>query len=192
MFALIFLSALIPSCALITSRVSARQTRLCSTSNDFNPKSMVGSSGPFGFFDPASFTKDITEGKFKMYQEAEIKHARVAMLAFLGLVFGEKFHIFFNGEITGPAIYQFQQADAILPPFWGIVLAMIGAIEASSIINSWQSVDETMKNPTGIAELRKSHIAGDNGFDPLGLKPKSEASLKKIKVKELNNGRLAM
>jgi len=32
------------------------------------------------------------------------------MIAFLGLVAGELFpHPFFNGAITGPAIYQFQQ-----------------------------------------------------------------------------------
>lgn len=35
-------------------------------------------------------------------------------------------------------------------------------------------------------------MAGDLGFDPLGLKPTSLAELKEMQEKEINNGRLAM
>jgi hypothetical protein len=35
-------------------------------------------------------------------------------------------------------------------------------------------------------------LAGDMGFDPLGLKPASAAELKEMQTKEINNGRLAM
>ena len=40
----------------------------------FVAKTQVGSSQPFGFFDPAGFTQEVTEEQFKLYQEAEIKH----------------------------------------------------------------------------------------------------------------------
>ncbi|CAN0439100.1 unnamed protein product, partial [Scytosiphon promiscuus] len=40
--------------------------------------------------------------------------------------------------------------------------------------------------------LREDYTPGDLGFDPLGLKPKTEAALATMQTKELNNGRLAM
>ena len=36
-----------------------------------------------------------------MYREAEVTHGRVAMLAALGFVVGEKFNPLFGGSITG-------------------------------------------------------------------------------------------
>merc|ERR1711988_1381367 len=40
--------------------------------------------------------------------------------------------------------------------------------------------------------IKTTHKAGDLGFDPLGFKPTTEAELKEMQTKELNNGRLAM
>jgi len=40
--------------------------------------------------------------------------------------------------------------------------------------------------------IRSGTVAGDMGFDPLGLKPTNAAELKEMQTKELNNGRLAM
>jgi len=40
--------------------------------------------------------------------------------------------------------------------------------------------------------MRKGRIPGDFNFDPLGLKPRDPAELRKIQMKEINNGRLAM
>ena len=45
---------------------------------------------------------------------------------------------------------------------------------------------------TGEGELREDYTPGDLGFDPLGLKPKTEESLAVMRTKELNNGRLVM
>lgn len=173
-----------------TSKVSK------SSSSGFKPSATVGSSAPFGFFDPASMSEDVSEDQYKLYQEAEIKHGRVAMLAFVGLIMGEIVQpsLFFDGQITGPAIYQFQQADAILPLFWAGVLAFIGAIETRTILTAWQPLEETLREPVGVAKLRKTYTAGDLGFDPLGLKPSSSnvKALNEMKTRELNNGRLAM
>jgi len=40
--------------------------------------------------------------------------------------------------------------------------------------------------------IKTDHVAGDYGFDPLGLKPTGPTELKAMQTKELNNGRLAM
>jgi len=101
------------------------------------------------------------------------------MLSFLGLLAGEVFpHPFFNGEITGPAIYQFQQTyTSSFPAFWLVLTGAIGLIEAKSIASKWQ-----------IGGLTSSAVAGDEGFDPLGFKPSSSEALATIQTKELNNG----
>ncbi len=51
---------------------------------------------------------------------------------------------------------------------------------------------ETPSAVTGEGDLKEDYIPGDLGFDPLGIKPKTEAELDVMKTKELNNGRLAM
>ena len=187
----------IPSPVATTSS-STRSTAAASAvvrervSSSFKPAGQVGSSAPFGFFDPAQLTLDMDEDDFKLYQEAEVKHGRVAMLAFVGLNVGEVFHPFFNGQINGPAIYHFQQADAMLPSFWLFVTLFIAFIEGQTISNCWQPLSETLKRPSGMAKLKKSHTPGDLNFDPLGLKPKDTKSLTAMRTRELNNGRLAM
>jgi hypothetical protein len=99
--------------------------------SSFDAKSMVGSSAPLGFFDPAGFTKGVTKDQYAFFQEAELKHGRVSMLAFLGLVFGELLAGggLGLGSITGPAIYQYQQADASVFPLTATFLLGIGYIE---------------------------------------------------------------
>lgn len=175
-------------------KVKVPGSKKASSSSSFNAAKEVGSSSPFGFFDPAGFAADVSRDQFKLYQEAEIKHGRVSMVAFLGLVFGELLQNggpLFNGQITGPAIYQYQQADAMFP-FSALVLSIIGAIEAYTITKAWQPLGDTLNEPTGLAKLKEEHTPGDLGFDPLGFKPKSVSELDTIRVKELNNGRLAM
>jgi hypothetical protein len=158
----------------------------------FDPKKTTGSSAPFGFFDPAGLTIDISEDQYKLFQEAEIKHGRVAMAAFLGIIFGEHFGFLFGNYITGPAIYQFQQADALIPDFWLTVSWLIAVAEGQTIVSGWQSLDETMKESLGFAKLAKTYTPGELGFDPLKLAPKNAKDFAVMKTKEINNGRLAM
>lgn len=128
----------------------------------------------------------------KKIREAELKHGRVCMLAFLGMLVGENFNPLFDGKIMGAAIYQFQQADAILSNFWEIVLFSIALVEGQNIIVGWESPDETNARNTGVANLKDSYVNGDLGFDPLNLKPTDSAAFDEMRTKELNNGRLAM
>jgi hypothetical protein len=57
---------------------------------------------PKGFWDPAGLSKDVDQAQFKIFQEAETKHGRVCMLAFLGIFFGEKFP---NEVVNGPGMF---------------------------------------------------------------------------------------
>ena len=132
----------------------------------------------------------------KKWREAELKHGRVAMVAILGMIAGENvddtpFHLF-DGKVTGPAIYQFQQADSVLNAFTANVIGLTLAVEGYNIVNGWQSPDETAASSSAIAGLKTNYVNGDLKFDPLGLKPKNAKEFKSIQTKELNNGRLAM
>jgi len=53
----------------------------------FNPAGEVGVTAPLGFFDPLGFSKVGDEEGFRKLRLAEIKHARVAMMAAVGAVF---------------------------------------------------------------------------------------------------------
>jgi len=53
----------------------------------FNPADEVGVTAPLGFFDPLGFSKVGDKEGFRKLRLAEIKHARVAMMAAVGLLF---------------------------------------------------------------------------------------------------------
>jgi len=157
----------------------------------FNPKAEAGVSLPFGYFDPFGLAPT-QKNDFKKYQESELKHGRVSMLAFLGIVVGEKLGIFFGDSIDGPAIFQYQQAEGLFNAWSANVLGFALAVEGYNIVNGWQSIDETREAEVGIAGLKDNYEVGNLKFDPLGLKPKNAQDLKTMKTKEINNGRLAM
>lgn len=52
----------------------------------FDPSQEYGVLPPVGFFDPLKLSKGISEEKFMRWRTVEIKHGRVAMMAFLGFV----------------------------------------------------------------------------------------------------------
>jgi hypothetical protein len=153
---------------------------------------MVGSLAPAGFFDPFKLSEGKTPEELRKYREAELKHGRVAMIASVGILAGETVNPLFDHQITGPAIYQFQQADDLVSFFWVGVLFFIGLIEGSNIMNGWESIEKTNARKSGLAILKPDYINGDLGFDPLGLMPDSEEGFNELRTKELQNGRLAM
>jgi hypothetical protein len=155
-------------------------------------ENLIGALPPVGYFDPLGISNGKTPDEIKKFREAEIKHGRVAMLAALGIFVGESFNPLFDGKITGPAIFQFQQADALIPQFWVIVLFFIALVEGQTIITGWESLAESGKRKGGVAVLKQDYTPGDIGFDPLGLKPSDSAALEEISTKEIQNGRLAM
>merc|ERR1712224_623000 len=148
----------------------------------------AGVTAPFGFFDPLGFATSITEGKLLFYREVEIKHGRVAMLASLGFLVGERFHPLFGGDIDVPSYIAFQQTP--LQKFWPAVVIAIAIPEIFSVL-TFEEPDSTNDKFWAI-KPDPDRQPGDFGFDPLGLKPRDPKEFKEMQTKELNNGRLAM
>merc|ERR1719343_225789 len=143
-----------------------------------DPKDMAGVSAPFGFWDPAGFSKDRKLGAFRA---AELKHGRVCMVAFLGIVWSEKSHPYFDAWGDGPFVsavashFTPTAASNFWPAFWALTAGH------ELLLELYRTEGKTVHEHQG-----------DLGFDPLGLKPKDPAELKELQTKELNNGRLAM
>merc|ERR1712032_367856 len=94
------------------------------SSNAFNIDNMPGALPPMGFFDPLGFAEKADEDTLKRYREAEITHGRVAMLAVIGFLVGEKVEgssFLFDASVSGPGITHLSQVP---PAFW-ILLTMV-------------------------------------------------------------------
>jgi len=137
----------------------------------------------FGFFN------GISEQEAQRYADVEITHGRVCMLAALGFLVGEQVEgssFLFDSQVTGPAINHFQQVP---PTFWGLLGAVIFVVESGRVQAAWQNPFEADK----LFLLKSDYTPGDYNFDPLGLsKGKDSAWLNDMKLKEINNGRVAM
>jgi hypothetical protein len=148
------------------------------------PVALDGSlAGDVGF-DPLGFAKS-KEDLFK-YREAEIKHARLAMLAAAGWPISELFDKKLASFIGAtPLLQSGDRAPSVLngglgnifPLYWGICLAGAAAIDLYGIFGASKKVGCT---------------PGDLGFDPLGVFPKDKEGQESMKLAEIKNGRLAM
>merc|ERR1712217_284891 len=143
-------------------------------------KAMPGVVPPLNYFDPWGLSTDAPWGTLCYYREAELKHGRTCMMAFLGILVGEKFHPFTGGapvSLLGVPIEQ----TGLTAFFYSIVIALSHWQEASS---AGRIAD--------LANEKADIVPGDLGFDPLGIKPKNEQAYLETQNKELLNGRLAM
>lgn len=144
---------------------------------------MAGVTKPWGFWDPIKFTKNCDDKSLAFYREAELKHGRVAMLATLGIIVGEKFSPIL-GAPPAPAVLQFGKATAAGPAtFWGAVIVAVSFLELSMMNSQQWTEGRDYTDPLQ---------AGDFGWDPMGLKPKKPEELLTLQNKEILNGRLAM
>lgn len=150
----------------------------------FDVKDLAGITEPLGFFDPAGFTQDVSEGRIRFYREVELKHGRLGMLAALGFLVAEQWHPLFGGDIDAPSYLAFQQSP--LETFWKFPVSCISILEVFSVF--------TFNSPAGGEpwSIRSDHKPGDFSFDPLKLKPEDPAEYLEMQNKELNNGRLGM
>merc|ERR1719223_330283 len=141
--------------------------------------SMAGDVG----FDPLGLS-NIDDVGIDLYwlREAEIKHARVAMLAVVG---------FLQVEIFGPApgceaAVDKCQTDAFWqiwgshPQYIAFALIMIGIIEMISGIAATQGRSTGLRGP------------GEFGLDPLGFSKGDPEAFARLQGQEIKNGRLAM
>jgi len=148
---------------------------------------MAGNKG----FDPANFAK--TPDLLLQYREAELKHARLAMLASVGWVFSELWHTPL-ADLLGKANLLQEDAGEYLakapsvlnggltsvPPFfWVVTLLFSGVVEATRMLS--------------ISGNAMDFEPGALGFDPLGFYAQESPKGKlELQTKEINNGRLAM
>jgi hypothetical protein len=156
----------------------------------FVAEELPGVLAPVGFFDPLGFADKADEATMKRYREAELTHGRVAMLATVGFLVGEKVEgssFLFDSQITGPAITHLSQVPV---GFWIALTVVIGATEQLRATIGWVEPENVPVAKPGL--LRVDYTPGDIGFDPLGLKPSDPEELKIMQTKELQNGRLAM
>lgn len=131
----------------------------------YNPADEMG-VGPFGFFDPLGYTKDVDELGFRKFRTAELKHGRVAMMASVGAIAQHFIRLPGCEKATGTF-------GALAHPSgtggFVAVFVLSGIVELA-----WR------EEPT-------SRWAGDYG-DPLGVNMMSQ----EMREKEVNNGRMAM
>eukprot|EP00562_Extubocellulus_spinifer_P004281 CAMPEP_0178515680 /NCGR_PEP_ID=MMETSP0696-20121128/24687_1 /TAXON_ID=265572 /ORGANISM="Extubocellulus spinifer, Strain CCMP396" /LENGTH=222 /DNA_ID=CAMNT_0020145861 /DNA_START=30 /DNA_END=698 /DNA_ORIENTATION=+ len=141
--------------------------------------SMAGDVG----FDPLGLST-IDEVGIDLYwlREAEIKHARVAMLAVAGIL---------QVEIFGPAPgCEAATAKCQMDAFWQLwnshpQYVAFGFIMIT-IIEMISGIATTTGRETG------ERAPGDFGLDPLGFGKGDAAKFERLKAQEIANGRLAM
>jgi light-harvesting complex I chlorophyll a/b binding protein 1 len=141
-----------------------------------------------GFLQPPSWEE--TQGLPTIYwmREAELKHCRVAMLAVAGWLATDGalgvMTRFPGSMFSVAAVPNSYNAHNIMVENGAmtVMLLAVGLLE--------------LCNGAALVQVSKGELdreAGDFGFDPLGFsKGKSKDAVDQMKLKEVNNGRLAM
>lgn len=122
-------------------------------------------------FDPLQLAKDSAALAF--YREAEIKHARLAMLAAFGWPVSEltNFGKLLNGDGRAPSLLN-GGLENINGAYWGLVLAIAVYWEGQGLDKQFGKQD--------------NYLPGMLGFDPLGMDSDF------FRNAEITNGRVAM
>lgn len=166
--------------------------------NGFDPLCLVALAKPSGLDIPLNIA-DREQRMEKMspedaalavmwMREAELKHARLAMLAAAGWPLAELFNQLLGGwalsETGGRAPSVLNGGLVPMAPF--LVLAAAGA----AFLEMKKAEDVKQAWPGG---MPAEYIAGDYGFDPLDICGEEGAFFRrKMQASELFNGRLAM
>ena len=115
------------------------------------PLRRPGVCPPLGFWDPVGFYKDVSLGRKRFIEEAEINHGRIAMLASIGFPLAERYHPLW-GERLRPSYIAFQASP--LQTFWFDVILSVAILEVFSVYtfnNPFEGyeLDSTRRSRTG-------------------------------------------
>merc|ERR1712071_280510 len=89
----------------------------------------TGALPPVGVFDLLGLAEKATDATLARYREAELAHGRVAMLATIGFLVGEKVEgssFLFDSQISGPAINHITQVP---DGFWAVITALSASLD---------------------------------------------------------------
>eukprot|EP00585_Thalassiosira_rotula_P012157 CAMPEP_0196141068 /NCGR_PEP_ID=MMETSP0910-20130528/8713_1 /TAXON_ID=49265 /ORGANISM="Thalassiosira rotula, Strain GSO102" /LENGTH=204 /DNA_ID=CAMNT_0041402095 /DNA_START=36 /DNA_END=650 /DNA_ORIENTATION=+ len=173
---------------LAASAVAFAPAAPAATTTSLNAfESELGSQPPLGFFDPLGMLDDADQARFDRLRFVEIKHGRVAQLAFLGqIVTRAGIHLPGNIDYAGHSFDSFgngwaalEGPNAIPQEGFSQILLFVGFLEASVMIDVEGTGNEH------IGDFRNGYI--DFGWDTFD----EETKLSKRAI-ELNNGRAAM
>ncbi|KAL7520724.1 hypothetical protein ACHAWX_005433 [Stephanocyclus meneghinianus] len=174
----IFAAAIASATAFAPAQVSKVSTSLKAFENE------IGAQAPLGFWDPLGFLDRADQETFDRLRYVELKHGRIAQLAFVGnLITRAGYHLPGNIELDRAfadvpnGIAAINGPDAISTAALLQTLAFIGFLETRVMIDA-----------TGESQFR-----GDfrNGFDFGWDKQSPEWQANKRAI-ELNQGRAAM
>lgn len=136
-------------------------------------------------FDPFGLAS--SNEKLLNYREAEIKHARLAMLAAVGWPISEMEDRDIANYFNVPSVLDDGDRvpsiingglDRIDPRFWGFCLGMCAAVDMYGVSKSRGGADD--------------YFPGNLGFDPMNLFPPDLEGREKMKLAEIKHGRVAM
>jgi len=150
-------------------------------------ESELGAQPPLGFFDPLGMLDDADQDRFDRLRYVEIKHGRIAQLAFLGqIVTRNGIHLSGNIDYAGDSFDSYPNGlaalfgpDAIPQAGFAQIVAFIGALE----LGVMKDIEGTGNEHVG--DFRNGAL--DFGWDTFD----EETKLSKRAI-ELNNGRAAM
>jgi len=153
------------------------------------PASLTGSlAGDVGF-DPLGFAQ--SQEALMSYREAEVKHARLAMLAAAGWPLSELFDRKVAGVLgLDPVLDASDRVPSLLngglgkvsPLYWVVCLGFAAVVDLYG----------TKKAMDASAAKSVDYLPGDFGFDPLGVYPKDKDGQQRMQLAEIKHGRLAM
>jgi hypothetical protein len=174
---LVIVASLLASAAAFAPAKSASKvTSLNAFENE------VGAQAPLGMFDPLGLVADGNQAKFDRLRYVEVKHGRIAMLAFLGqIVTRAGIHLPGDIDNAGTSFSSVGNGFAGLNdvPLGGIqqMLGFIGVLELLA-----------MKDVNGTGEFPGDfRNGGDYGWSKWS--PETQKAKRSV---ELNNGRAAM
>ena len=169
--------------SLIASAAAFAPSQVAQTSTALNAfESELGVQPPLGFFDPLGLLDDADQERFDRLRYVEVKHGRIAQLAFLGNIITRA-----GVHLPGDIDYSGTSFDSI-PNGWAAVNAIpqAGLLQIVAFVGFLEVF--VMKDITGgefPGDFRNGAL--DFGWDSFD----EETKLSKRGI-ELNNGRAAM